>query len=235
MWRLRELFNARLSWITVLVLLLIYFFTVKCGENNTVALYEKFGLTKEGLIQGRLWQLFSYAFLHGSWSHVISNSVLILMMGSRVEWILGSRVFLKIVTLGVISGGIFHLLLNSRDVGVLVGFSAACMSLLTAFTTLSPDSKMMFLPVTGKNMGRGILISSILLALMNPSLRLPIFSTAGIWLSQIAGDNFFQIGHACHFGGGVAGYLVAKWVLRIPETSVTLKEKRSRNKKRSSV
>jgi membrane associated rhomboid family serine protease len=215
MWRLRELLNARAAWVTAFALLIIYFLSEKFNaQYNVEEFYSIFGLTKRGVTSGKIWQFFSYAILHGSWSHVTINTIFIVIMGSRVEVILGSRGFFKVTTFGIILGGIFHLVLSPGNGGILVGFSAACMSLLVLVTTLSPESRMMPLPLSGKNLCRGILISSLLLSLMNPMLQLPVFSVMGKWIANVAGKDLFQIGHACHLGGGIAGYIIGKWILR---------------------
>jgi membrane associated rhomboid family serine protease len=193
-------------------------------------IYQFFGLQWEAFIGGRVWQLLTYGFLHGGGFHLGVNMIGILMIGSRVEHILGSRRFLRICLLGIISGGVAHLLVTPGGAGapILVGFSATVMALLLLLTTLSPESRMWPLPVSGRSLGLGILFAEGILALIDPSLGLPLLSQAGIWIAKYGGAAWFEIAHGCHFGGGLAGWVYGRWILRQRVTLKSLRRARER-------
>ncbi len=226
-----QLAQARLPWLAVLVLLSIQTWVESRGGYLAVHWwYETFGLTRESLLHGKLWQVLSYAFLHGNWLHAVANACCLLMLGTRIEHYLGSRTLLKILGIGVFGGALGHLILSAggEKVGPLVGSSAACFGLLILITTLSPDSRMWPLPVSGRNLGLGLLLSSALLALMDPVLSIPGFSLAGEWISRNGLSSWWSIGHACHFGGGLAGWLYGRWLLRPRVTLDRLRRERAR-------
>jgi membrane associated rhomboid family serine protease len=124
--------------------------------------------------------------------------------------------------LGVLGGGIGHLWLapGGADAPLLVGLSGGCLGLLLLLVTLSPQSRMMPLPLSGRSLGLGVLSAELFLTLLNPSLGLPGLAGLGRSLVAHGMGGLFEMGHACHFGGGVAGWLFGRWLLR-PRVSLT--------------
>ena len=189
-----------------------------------------FGLGREGILSGKIWQVVTYGLLHGGWLHAAGNSLLVLLIGSRIEHMAGRSAMLKALLGGVLGGALAHLLLAPDGDGapLLVGLSGGCLSLLLLLTTLSPQSRMMPLPLSGRSLGLGILSAELLMALMNPELGVPGLSAVGGMLVERGGDSWFKIGHACHFGGGLAGWAYGRWLLRPRITLKRLRRDRER-------
>jgi membrane associated rhomboid family serine protease len=230
---LRQIRSAWASWCCVAVILGIQMWVgVAGGHNRQPALgwFELLGLSRDGVLTGRIWQIFTYGFLHGGWWHAGLNSLFVLVIGSRIEHMTGPVSFLKAVVLGVIGGGICHVLLGPGGTGtpLLVGISGGCMALLLLLTTLSPQSRMMPLPVSGKSLGLGIMSAELILALVDPALDLPGFSPVGKYLTGQGMGSWFAVGHACHFGGGAAGWLLGTWLMRPRITLERLRRDRAR-------
>lgn len=198
--------------------------------------FEMLGLSREGFFSGKIWQVFTYGFLHGGWWHAGVNALFVLVVGSRIEHMVGRAAMVKAVLAGVIGGGIGHLLLaaGGADAPLLVGLSGGCVSLLLLLTTLSPQSRMMPVPISGKSLGVGILTAELILALMDPGLGFPGFSVAGKALADHGMGSWFQMGHACHFGGGMAGWILGKWLLRPRITLKRLRRDRERREAKES-
>lgn len=214
---LRQLRSSPASWACVAVIL---------GIQTAVATVpwpwiETLGLNRDAFFSGKIWQGLSYGLLHGSWVHAAVNSSFILLVGSRIEHMAGRAAVVKTLVAGILGGGIIDLLLTPAgpDTAWLVGISGGCVALLLLLTTLSPQSRMMPLPVSGKSLGFGILTAELLLALSHPALGVPLLSDFGSFLVSAGLGSWFQIGHACHFGGGVAGWLMGRWLLR-PRTTL---------------
>lgn len=72
-----------------------------------------------------VWTLFSYTFLHGSWTHAIVNSVWLLAFGSPVARRVGTTRFLLFYFLCGIVGALTHVWLNAGSLIPVVGASAA--------------------------------------------------------------------------------------------------------------
>ncbi len=231
--QLRQVIRARASWMVVGVLLGIHLVVTVLGGIDLRAvrpIYEGLGLNLEGILAGKWWQILSYGLLHGSWGHVVLNALFVLSVGSRIEHMVGWRGMLMTAAFGVLGGAIGHLLLAAGGVGapLLVGFSGGCIALLLLLTTLSPQSRMMPLPVSGRSLGLGVLITALILALIHPALKLPGFSEIGGALEARGMGSWFEMGHACHFGGGMAGWLVGRWLLRPRITLDRLRADRER-------
>ena len=231
---LRELSRARVAWMLVALLTAIHAAVEWLGGYQEVAdWYVIAGLSRAGLMHGYAWQLLSYGFLHGSWFHLLCNIIFLLLMGSRIEFMLGGVTLLKVFLLGIIGGGLCHLLLGSSGENVLVGASAGCVALLLLTTTLSPQSRMAPLPLSAKNLGAGVLLGSLFLSLFQPGLHLPFFAEIGRTGSRIFGEDLFQVGHACHLGGALSGWLHGHWMLRRRIDLNGLRADRARREKNS--
>jgi membrane associated rhomboid family serine protease len=231
---LRQICKSPGSWSIVGLILVVHLLvTLLGGPDRQPArlLYETFGLNREGIVAGEFWKIVSYALLHGSWSHVSLNALFVLLVGSRIEHMVGQRIMRLTAFVGVLGGAFGHLLLAPGELGspFLVGLSGACLALLLMLTTLSPQSRMMPLPVSGKSLGLGILITALMLALIHPALNLPGFSNIGKTLVARGMGWWFEMGHACHFGGGMAGWLYGRWLLR---PRITLNRLRADRKRR---
>ncbi len=226
---LRQLGDSPASWVVAVLILAIHALVVSAGgpvRQPAWSWYEMLGLTRDGVLHGRIWKIFTYGFLHGSWWHVSLNALFVLLVGSRIEHMAGRSAMVKVAMLGVLGGGVGHLFLaaGGHDAPLLVGFSGGCVALLLLLTTLSPQSRMMPLPVSGRSLGLGVLIAELSLALINPALGLPGFSRLGNALISHGMGSCFEMGHACHFGGGIAGWLYGRWLLR---PRITLKRLRA--------
>ena len=230
---LRQLGSSPACWTWVaLVLGIQLLVTVVGGQDRQPARwwFETFGLSRQEVLAGKIWQIFSYGFLHGGWLHVGLNSLFLLLVGSRIEHMTGRTVMVKATIFGVLGGGVGHLILAPSSPGapLLVGLSGGCVALLLLLTTLSPQSRMMPIPISGKSLGLGILTTELVLALADSGLGLPGFSALGNWLDHHGLGSGFQLGHACHFGGGLAGWLFGKWLLRPRITLKRLRRDRER-------
>jgi membrane associated rhomboid family serine protease len=236
---LRQIGSSPVCWAWVAVVLGIEALVMAVGgpdREPAWSWFQTLGLSREGVFSGKIWQVFSYGFLHGSWWHAGVNAMFVLLVGSRIEHSAGRAAIAKAVIFGVIGGGIGHLVLAPGGSGapLLVGLSGGCLGLLLLLTTLSPQSRMMPLPVSGKSLGIGILSAELILALIDPAAELPGLSKLGEILARHRLGGWFQIGHACHFGGGLAGWIFGRWLLRPRITLKRLRRDRERREAKES-
>jgi membrane associated rhomboid family serine protease len=118
---------------------------------------EHLGLSRDGLLHGRVWQLLTFQFLHSApWPwHVLFNCLGIFFFGRRVEEALGARKFIWIYLLSGILGGLLQVLLtflpHHPDASV-VGASAGVCGLIAVFCSMYPMQEMQtwiyFFPIT---------------------------------------------------------------------------------------
>lgn len=235
--RLRSIAAARASWCMAGGLVLIQAAVSLAGGHEGLPwLFEWLGLGREGFLSGKVWQIVSYGFLHGGMLHAGLNALCILLIGGRVEHVLGAKAAVKTMLLGVVVGGGAHLAISPGGVEgpILVGASGGCVALLLLLTTLSPDSKMWPVPVSARNLGIAVMAMELALALVDPQPGIPGLSRIGEVLASQGLGGWFAVSHACHFGGGFAGILWGMWLLRPRVTTARLQRDRARREARES-
>lgn len=224
-WHALSLLQSPMTWGICLLLAAVQLWVIAQAEQNA-DFYPRWGLSREGIRLMHLWQWISHAVVHGSWLHWGMNSLLLLALGSRMETMLGRTLLLRFLLAGIPAGGLLHLFASAK---VLVGISGGVFALLLGLTTLSPESRF-WVPfrVSGKNLGRGVMVASLMLALLDPELGLPGLSAVGDKWVGLGFESWFRVSHACHFGGALAGWLVASHLLRPRVSLERLRRERAR-------
>jgi len=181
------------------------------GELEVNALYSACGLSFLGVLEGQLWQVLTHQWFHGGWIHLLVNSFLFCYASVKLSSILNQTKILKLFLLTSVAAGLAHVLSQvyfaQLRSGILVGASGGITGMLLAYFALSPESRMLFLPISARNLAKGFLISSALLFLMTPSLGLPLMASLGKWLSSTFKVEMFQWAHLVHFVGGAVGWV----------------------------
>jgi membrane associated rhomboid family serine protease len=88
------------------------------------------------------WQLVTYQFLHGSFSHVFFNMFSLWMFGMEIENQWGSKKFLMFYLLCGVAGGLLHLIIAPMlggDLLPVVGASGAIYGVMVAFAMMFPN------------------------------------------------------------------------------------------------
>jgi membrane associated rhomboid family serine protease len=116
-----------------------------------------FGLTPADVVQrGYVWQLVSYIFLHGYFTHILFNMLGLWMFGSELEMVWGTRQFTKFFFICGIGAGIVLVLiflLTGGDPRVTtIGASGSVYGILLAYGILFPDRIIYFVifPIPAK-------------------------------------------------------------------------------------
>jgi membrane associated rhomboid family serine protease len=92
------------------------------------------------VLHGYVWQLFTYMFVHGGFSHILFNMLGLYIFGSMVERRIGSKEFLLFYLLTGTLSGVFSFvayLLAGTNV-VLLGASGALYAVMLLFSVLYP-------------------------------------------------------------------------------------------------
>lgn len=152
----------------------------------------------DGAVYFRLWQVVSYAFLHGSVPHLLFNMWGVWLFGSEIERYLGARRFLTIYFASVVTAAVSQLLVPfwfHGDAAPTVGASGGVFGLLLAYAFMFPQRKLalIFLPIP---------ISAWLFAALYAGMELYL----GVTGSQAG------VAHFAHLGGMIgSGILLAFW------------------------
>lgn len=237
---LRQLRDARATWSLVRMLLLaqaipVVWDRLHPGAGKLFLAQRTLGLTEDRFLSGSFWQPLSYAFTHGNWPHLLANAACILLLGPKVGHIVAKRTFWQLALFSVIAGAACFMLLTPASPPLLddehrtlVGASAICFGFLVFLTTISPESRFLPIFVSGKSLGMGVILANLILALLNPDLPTGTLAGWGKWLEQNGLDGLFQVSHACHLGGSLAGFFYGKYLLRPRVTLDSLKRARNR-------
>ncbi len=172
--------------------------------------YLEGSLSWHGVSSGRIWQFFTHIWLHGNWAHLAINAFLFYYAAARLSHVLSNwRIFTLFTVCGV-GAGLSHILVQSVVPGIppLVGASGGVTGLLLGFFAISPDSKMVLLHISARNLSKGVLVSSALLFVMTPWLGIPLLADLGLWLESAVGSFIFQTAHLVHFVGGLMGWVL---------------------------
>jgi membrane associated rhomboid family serine protease len=165
------------------------------GFNNLPLGTKYFGLVPFDVTHFLfVWQLATYLFLHGGWSHIIFNCLALWMFGYELERTWGSRRFLSYFFLTGIGAGLFNVLLATMFGGPevvtpVIGNSGAVYGILLAYGVLFPDRPIFLyfvIPVKAK-------------------WFVLIIGVVEFWMSLTQPGS--GVAHIAHLGGMLFGYL----------------------------
>ena len=146
--------------------------------------------------------LISSQFLHGGWSHIISNMLYLWVFGDNVEDEMGHLPFLLFYLGSGAVGALCHGLLEMRSYVPLIGASGAIAGLMGAYFVLFPGARIRsFIP---------------LFFVFFTTINIPAIFYLGAWfLLQILNNSFAAgadtVAYAAHIGGFMVGVLVGLW------------------------
>jgi len=178
--------------VRIILIATIVSFMMQIGASD--GMIGSFGLWP---LQGHFmpWQLVTYAFLHGSILHLAFNMYGLWMFGSDMEYLLGSRLFLKLYFASVLSAGLMQVLVTSFTGGIYptVGASGGVFGVLLAYGMFFPNRIIM---------------------LLIPPIPMPawLFVILFAIIELVLGVTGTQAGvaHFAHLGGMIGGYMVIR-------------------------
>jgi len=138
----------------------------------------------------QIWQLITYQFMHGGFSHILFNMFALWMFGMEIENIWGSKKFLTYYLICGIAAGLAQLFIAPlySTPAVTIGASGAIFGVMIAFAMLFPDRHIFLyflIPIRAKYLIGFLFILEI------------------FWIGD-AGSN---VAHLAHLGGALAGFL----------------------------
>jgi membrane associated rhomboid family serine protease len=146
----------------------------------------------------RLWQPFTYIFLHGGLFHLLINMLILWMFGRDLELVWGKRRFLNYFLLCGVGAGLLTVIVkllpaiwgtSPSDVPT-IGASGAIFGILIANAILFPDRRIWLIPLP---------ITIPMRPYVAVMGAIEFFGTLGS-----GGDN---VSHLCHLGGMLVGWL----------------------------
>jgi membrane associated rhomboid family serine protease len=188
---------APLSRALIAANVVVYLLQVATGDGLLLrlALWPP-GAEAEGLPGFAIWQVVTYAFLHGNGSHLFVNMLALYMFGSDIERLLGPRRYLTYYFACVVGAALVQLAVVTfvaPSPFPTVGASGAIFGLLLAFGMAYPKRMVL---------------------LIFPPIPMPawLFVTLYGTLELVLGVTGTQQGvaHFAHLGGMAAGWLLLR-------------------------
>jgi membrane associated rhomboid family serine protease len=146
----------------------------------------------------RVWQLVTYAFMHGNLMHLLFNMLALYMFGGQIERLFGEKQFLLYYFVCLLAAALCQLaFMHFFEYGKMfptVGASGAIFGLLLAFGMMYPHEK-------------------IMLMLIPVPMPAWLFVTGYAALELFFGITGTQAGvaHFAHLGGMLGGYLLIEY------------------------
>jgi len=203
----------RLMIINAVIFILQY----AAHQFQPFALSEIFGLSHIGFAQEfKIWQIFTYMFLHGGLFHLLFNLLALWMFAGELEELWGSTRFLKYYLYTGTGAGIcialMNFLLQSR--GITIGASGAIYAILLAYGMTWPNREvLLFLVVPVK-------MKYLVIGYGAIELYATFVSASG------QGDN---ISHIAHLGGLIFGFIIISYQNKKPSPQSSKKSNKSPN------
>lgn len=108
------------------------------GQKNI--LFQMFGLVPLSVVQEyKLWQTFTYLFIHGGFIHILFNMFVLWMFGKDLEIDWGRNEFLIFYFICGICSGFITVFANINSTVVIVGASGAIYGVLVAYGFTYPN------------------------------------------------------------------------------------------------
>lgn len=115
--------------ITLLFCILLFLLQLKGLNSN------HYGASLNNFLEGKLYTIFTYAFIHGNWLHLLSNCSVLFIIGSALEKRIGHIYFIILTNFSLVYGGIctvfFKGIIGQSDV-ITVGFSGVTFAMCGA-------------------------------------------------------------------------------------------------------
>ena len=161
--------------------------------------YSEFALWPPGGFDSRFepWQLVTYSFLHGGFTHIFFNMFALYMFGGEIERLFGSRFYALYYFAAVATAAITHLIISAWMGATpvpMVGASGGIYGLLLAFGVYFPHRRVVLLipPIPMK--ARTFVIVFAVVEL--------VFGVTG---------TASGVAHFAHLGGMLGGWLMILW------------------------
>ena len=185
--KFEKIFATKKIYVTYIIIAICFLvFLLENILNNNIFTLEFLGANARGyLLDGQIYRLITYAFLHAGIIHLVCNMYSLYIIGKEIETKFGKWRYIVIYLLSAIGGGLLSAAFNT---GTSVGASGAIFGLLGALLYFGYNFRLYL---------KDSIVKDII----------PI-----IILNLLIGFTFTGIDNACHIGGLIAGYFSAMMV-----------------------
>lgn len=171
-------------------------FVVSVGGVENLRFEQLFGIVPWLITtKGFLWQVVTYMFLHGSFTHIFFNMLALWMFGGDLERLWGTRRFLIFYFFTGISAGILNILFAPSSQITIIGASGAVYAILFAYAYYFPERRI------------------YVYFLFPVPVRIFVFFYGGAaLLFSLTSSSGGGIAHIVHLGGLIFAWVFIKWI-----------------------
>ena len=203
------------NWIIIVINASIFFVQVRLPRETVEIVYSTFGVVPIRFTELHLLapiSLFSSQFLHGGWLHIIRNLWILYIFGDNVEDRMGHIQYLVFYLMTGVIGGLLQVITQPFSTIPIIGASGAISGVLGAYILFFPRARVLtFVPIF----------------ILPWLVEIPAVIFLGVWfLSQFVNvineaSSVISSGVAywAHLGGFGAGFLLARRIRKIRNTS----------------
>jgi rhomboid protease GluP len=173
---------------------LFFFIASRTGDARARHLFDLLSNRPAAVKDGQLWRLITYALLHYDETHILVNMLSLYSVGSFLEPLLGRWRLGLLYFVSAVVGGVASALLTNATSGS-VGASGAVWGLMGATLGLLQGRHQVFPALIARSLRRRLIV---------------------ILAINIAISFLPYIDRYCHFGGGLAGYLLGRLFAHYP-------------------
>ena len=179
------------SAICTVAILILTTFTSLLGFHDPFFRERYLFSVREILAEKQYHRLFTSAFLHADWTHLLLNMLTLYLFGRIIESVLGAGQFLLIYFTAIVGGDLLSLWVHRHHEYRSYGASGGVCGVLFSYVLLAPNSD----------------VSFFLFPVWIPAWLYAILYLAGTFVAlQRQSDG---IGHDAHLGGAILGFWTA--------------------------
>lgn len=193
---LSRAFAPVVKWLvysSVLVFLIhIFVATFTHGGYAASLIYWMGASVSETIFKGRIWQLLTYAFVHGHFVHLLFNLLAVYFFGNRLESRWGSATFFRFCVVVIAGSVLFHLLVSAaagQSGSIIIGMSGLVYGILLVYAIYYPDDIVYVYGVFPIKVKYFVAVLGLL-----------------AFMSSTGGGGGSGVAHLTHFGGLLVGY-----------------------------
>ena len=201
-------FTRAVKWLVIINAAVFMFAAVleMFSPNLAEAISHYFALRPDLVLQGFIWQMISYSFLHAGIFHILFNMLWLWWFGAQLEMDWGYRKFLEFYFFCVIGAALTTIIVSYTGFGGItpatatVGASGGILGILMAFGMLYGDQEIWLFPIPFSVKARYFVIGIVFLTLYG-----------AITATRHRGES---VAYIAHLGGLLFGYLYVKFLPR---------------------
>ena len=174
---------------TLLIIIITVLFSMAAFKRTE--LIYKYNYNAYQVVHRKQWyRVFTHAFLHANWEHLIFNMISLYFFAPYVESQLGTIMFLLLYAGAIIASSIPDLMKHKDNHNYnALGASGAVSAVIFASILLNPLSKIMF----------------ILIPIPIPAVVFGVLYL--VYSAYMSKKNIDNIGHNAHFWGAIFGFV----------------------------